>query len=176
MMESESRPYNYVLNYIWSDNLQLPYTSKLEVYMESDKPTSLCATSNFLTNTTIDFSSRSFGETFGDYLWGYHDLHVHLGRHGHQRRHGHHGRNGHHGRHGYHGRHSQLVIIVIVVAMVVIVLRTERTERTDGTGQTNLTFQIEFQGNLFRTAFAILALFLGLPTNQQRFFINIRFQ
>ena len=66
-----------------------------------------------------------------------------------------------------------MVIMVFVVATVVIVLRTERT---DGTGQTNLTFQIEFQGNLFRTAFAILALFLGLPTNQQRFFINIRFQ
>ena len=71
-----------------------------------------------------------------------------------------------------------MVIIVIVVAMIVIVLRTERTERTDRTdrtGQTNLTFQIEFQGNLFWAVFAILALFLELPTNQQRFDINIRF-
>ena len=52
------------------------------------------------------------------------------------------------------------MVIIIVVVMVVMVIRTDRKTRTNGhTGQTDLTFKLDFPGNLCRAAFAILAMF-----------------
>ena len=54
-----------------------------------------------------------------------------------------------------------MVIMVIMVFMVIMIIRTDRKTRTTGrTGQRDLTFKLEFPGNLCRAAFAILALFL----------------
>ena len=60
--------------------------------------------------------------------------------------------------------------MVIVVVMVVMVIRSDRTTRTHRTGQksqggetgpTDLTFKLDFPGNLCRAAFAIHAMFLS---------------
>ena len=46
-----------------------------------------------------------------------------------------------------------VLVMVAVLNMVVIVFRT---------GQDKLTFKLHFPGNLFRAAFAILAMFLSI--------------
>ena len=55
------------------------------------------------------------------------------------------------------------IIMVDMVVMVIMVIRTDRTTRTDRTDRsekTDLTFKLDFSGNLCRAAFAILAIFL----------------
>ena len=65
-------------------------------------------------------------------------------------------------------RYASLVVTVIMAILVTMVIRTDRTTRTPGTnktdrtdksGQTDLTFKLDFPGNLCRAAFAILAMF-----------------
>ena len=47
-----------------------------------------------------------------------------------------------------------------MLVMFIMVIRTDRKTRTNGqTGQTDLTFKLDFPGNLCRAAFAILAMF-----------------
>ena len=47
--------------------------------------------------------------------------------------------------------------MVVMIFMIIMVIRTDRTLRTQG--QTDLTFKLDFPGNLCRAAFAILAMF-----------------
>ena len=59
-----------------------------------------------------------------------------------------------------------VMVVMITIIMVDMVIRTDRTTRTDRTDRadksekTDLTFKLDFSGNLCRAAFAILALFL----------------
>ena len=106
-----------------------------------------------------------------------------LGSQCHQGRYGHHGRDGHQGRDGHHGclgRHGQqvtkviivkmvirvplhiMVVMVVIVRIIIVVMDVlvVMVIMVIGTGQTDLTFKLEFPGNLWRAAFAILAMFL----------------
>ena len=68
-----------------------------------------------------------------------------------------------------------MIIIVVMLVMFIMVIRTDRKTRTNGqTRQTELTFKLDFPGNLCRAAFAILAMFLVIYTTpqHQRFFQN----
>ena len=44
--------------------------------------------------------------------------------------------------------------MVVMIFMIIMVIRTDRTLRTQG--QTDMTFKLDFPGNLCRAAFAIL--------------------
>ena len=53
-----------------------------------------------------------------------------------------------------------MIIIVVMLVMFIMVIRTDRKTRTNRQiGQTDLTFKLDFPGNLCGTAFAILAMF-----------------
>ena len=52
-----------------------------------------------------------------------------------------------------------IAIMVIMVIMVVMVIRTDKSERTD---RTELTFKLDFPGNLCRAALQFLRCFLSL--------------
>ena len=55
-----------------------------------------------------------------------------------------------------------MIIIVVMLVMVIMVIRTDKKTRTKRTkrGQIDLTFKLDFPGNLDRAAFANLAMFL----------------
>ena len=56
-----------------------------------------------------------------------------------------------------------MIIIVVMLVMFIMAIRTDMKTRKNGqTGQTDLTFKLHFPGNLFRAAFAILAMFLSI--------------
>ena len=71
-----------------------------------------------------------------------------------------------------------VMITIIMVDMVIMVIRTDRTTRTDRTDRadksekTDLTFKLDFSGNLCRAAFAILAKFMFLSTSLLYTFIK----
>ena len=53
-----------------------------------------------------------------------------------------------------------MIIIVVMLVMFIMVIRTDRKTRTNGqTRQTDLTFKLDFPGNLCKAALAILAMF-----------------
>ena len=70
----------------------------------------------------------------------HHGRDVCHGRDGHHGCDGRHGRDGHHGQDGHHGHYCHYDQV--------------------RTGQAKLAFKLDFPGNLFRAAFAILAMFL----------------
>ena len=75
----------------------------------------------------------------------------HHGRHGH---HGRDGRDGHHGRHGPHGHKGHQDTQDNQDNQDTRDRQDRQAERTD------MTFKLDFPGNLCREAFAILAMFL----------------
>ena len=130
LLERSTRQYAF----IWSDILQPPWKSKLEVIWHQ-------TTSNLLLYN-LQLTYKCDG------------LHGQYGPHG---RHGFHG-------HDYICNHGRIIVIMVFMVIMVIRTDRKPGQpgqrgQAGQTGQTDLIFKLDFPGNLCRTSFANFAMF-----------------